>query len=312
MISRSATGYRRAAPFALGPCRVLSSYAVGNPSALKTILLVAMDPEIGELLAAIPNSKNWRVETAADTGGGLDCVDASAYDLILLDLAASGEAGLDLLHRIRVLRPSAKVIVMTAEAAPASVISSLREQAYGFFSKPYSSSAVEVLIQQALATPAWVDDIEVLSARPNWLTLRMRCKPETADRLVQFMRELKMDLPPAEREDIAMAFREVLMNAIEHGARNNPNKSLRVGYVRTARAVLYFVQDPGQGFRFEDLAHAAISNAPDAPAGHIAIRDEKGIRPGGFGILMARNLVDEMIYNEKGNEVLLIKYLKES
>jgi anti-sigma regulatory factor (Ser/Thr protein kinase) len=34
-----------------------------------------------------------------------------------------------------------------------------------------------------------------------------------------------------------------------------------------------------------------------------------GLRPGGFGILVAKQLVDEMFYNEYGNEVLLIKHL---
>ena len=42
---------------------------------------------------------------------------------------------------------------------------------------------------------------------------------------------------------------------------------------------------------------------------HAEIREKLGMRPGGFGILMTRQLVDELIYNEQGNEVLLIKYL---
>ena len=58
------------------------------------------------------------------------------------------------------------------------------------------------------------------------------------------------------------------------------------------------------------ITHAAIANPPDDPAHHLEIRAEKGVRPGGFGILLTRNLVDELIYNEKGNEVLFIKYLK--
>jgi hypothetical protein len=33
------------------------------------------------------------------------------------------------------------------------------------------------------------------------------------------------------------------------------------------------------------------------------------MRPGGFGILMARGVVDELIYSEVGNEVLMIKYV---
>jgi anti-sigma regulatory factor (Ser/Thr protein kinase) len=32
------------------------------------------------------------------------------------------------------------------------------------------------------------------------------------------------------------------------------------------------------------------------------------MRPGGFGIMLTKQLVDEVIYNEIGNEVLLIKH----
>jgi anti-sigma regulatory factor (Ser/Thr protein kinase) len=39
-------------------------------------------------------------------------------------------------------------------------------------------------------------------------------------------------------------------------------------------------------------------------------RSEAGLRPGGFGMLMVRQIVDELVYNERGNEVLMIKHLK--
>jgi hypothetical protein len=42
--------------------------------------------------------------------------------------------------------------------------------------------------------------------------------------------------------------------------------------------------------------------------GHIEIRKRSGMRPGGYGILIASGIVDEMIYSEVGNEVLLIKH----
>ena len=59
----------------------------------------------------------------------------------------------------------------------------------------------------------------------------------------------------------------------------------------------------------EDIPHAAVGNPPDSPIAHVEHREAQGLRPGGFGILLTRNLVDELIYNEKGNEVILIKYL---
>jgi anti-sigma regulatory factor (Ser/Thr protein kinase) len=74
--------------------------------------------------------------------------------------------------------------------------------------------------------------------------------------------------------------------------------------------VIYVIRDPGQGFSLDDVPHAAISNPPDEPLEHTEIRKNLGIRPGGFGILLTRNLVDDVIYSEKGNEVLLIKFLE--
>jgi hypothetical protein len=69
------------------------------------------------------------------------------------------------------------------------------------------------------------------------------------------------------------------------------------------------VRDPGKGFSLQDLPHAAISNPDGSPTEHAEVRDRLGLRPGGFGILLTRQLVDELIYNEAGNEALLIKHL---
>jgi hypothetical protein len=33
------------------------------------------------------------------------------------------------------------------------------------------------------------------------------------------------------------------------------------------------------------------------------------LQPGGFGLLLAKHIVDELIYGESGNDVILIKYL---
>jgi len=59
----------------------------------------------------------------------------------------------------------------------------------------------------------------------------------------------------------------------------------------------------------EDLAHAAVSYPIEEVAESARVRQEKGIRPGGFGILTSRALVDDLIYNEARNEVLFVKYL---
>jgi CheY-like chemotaxis protein/anti-sigma regulatory factor (Ser/Thr protein kinase) len=275
-----------------------------------TVLLVDADPAVHESLAAVLLRPEWHIDSAYDGLEGLARATARPYDLVLTDVQIPGMDGLELLHQIREMRPESKVMVMTADSTPDNIVRAIRDQAFGYLSKPFSPSSVADMIAEAVHTSHWQDDIEVLSASPQWISLRLRCKMETADRLMQYVREMEMDFPPRERDNIAAAFRELLMNAIEHGGESDPNKRVQVTYVRTTRALIYLIQDPGKGFSFDAIAHAAIANPPNEPARHLEIRAEQGVRPGGFGILLTRNLVDELIYSEKGNEVLFIKYLK--
>jgi anti-sigma regulatory factor (Ser/Thr protein kinase) len=165
------------------------------------------------------------------------------------------------------------------------------------------------MMRTAVTEPDWDDGIKVLSAEPHFLTLKIRCNIPTADRLQHFFGELKNDLDPEERSGIAMALREMLLNAIEHGGRLDPNEWVRVSRVRTQRSLVYYVEDPGAGFSRSSLEHCAIANTDGSPLDHLKIRERTGMRMGGFGMLMTKKLVDEVIYNQKGNEVILVKHL---
>jgi two-component system, OmpR family, response regulator len=273
------------------------------------ILIVDDDPDIHHLLAAALQGEPYQIEDRYDGLEALSLLETQPCDLVITDVRMPGLDGLDLLRRIHKVRPGTKVLVMTAESTPATVIRSLREQAVGYFSKPFSLDAVAQAVALALRTPDPQGDIEVLSAVPCWISLQLRCRLEITDRLVPFLREMATDLSEQEREDVGTAFRELLLNAIEHGGGSDPSKTVRVDYVRTAHSIIYKVWDPGNGFSFQNLPHAAISNQPDTPYQHCEIRSKLGLRPGGFGILVTRHLADELIYNEKGNEVLLIKHV---
>lgn len=73
--------------------------------------------------------------------------------------------------------------------------------------------------------------------------------------------------------------------------------------------VMCRVKDPGEGFTLEEIEHAAVSNPQDDPFRHMASREAKGLRPGSYGVLLTKKLVDDLLYDQKGNEVMLIKYL---
>jgi CheY-like chemotaxis protein/anti-sigma regulatory factor (Ser/Thr protein kinase) len=277
--------------------------------ATQRILIVDDDPDVHQLLGTALQAPDRELESAYDGLAGLASVQAAPFDLVLTDVNMPGMDGMTLLERIREIRPETRVVVMTVGSTPESLIRAIRERAFSYFSKPFTVGSVAEMVERALNSTPSADDIEVFSARPHWLSLRVRCKMETADRILHFLREMKTGLPFAEEENIAMAFREILLNAIEHGGGSDPAKRVFITYVRTRRALLYYIRDPGKGFSFEKLSHAAVANPDASPFEHVGVRQQLGLRPGGFGLLMTAQLVDELIYNEAGNEVLLVKYL---
>ena len=143
------------------------------------------------------------------------------------------------------------------------------------------------------------------------MTVRVSCRLLTAERLVRFITELQSSsLPSGERDLLLSAFREMLLNAMEHGAGFDSDKVIEVTAAKTARAIVYHFRDPGNGFDRAELNHCATSNSPEAILASAEKRIALGLRPGGFGMLIVRQIVDELVYNERGNEVLLIKHLR--
>ena len=279
-----------------------------SPITSRHALIVDSNPELNRMLATLFQREEWQLRVAASNTEALELARAQAYDLIITGGRSTGKEDIELLRRLRLVRPHTRLIIVTDEFTPGDVLAAIRERAFSYFSKPFSYERLEEMVRIAMSEPFWDDGIEVLSVVPNWVRLCVRCDLATANRLLQFYREAS-DLPDAETEEVAAAFREILINAMEHGAHFDPSQHVEVSYVRTKRMVLCRVKDPGQGFSLEELQHSAIANPDDEPFKHMETREAMGKRPGGFGILMAKRLVDDLIYNDKGNEVLLVKYL---
>jgi anti-sigma regulatory factor (Ser/Thr protein kinase)/CheY-like chemotaxis protein len=273
------------------------------PSLVKTALVVGSDEKVVEAVNKVLPS--WEIELAPTNRAALEMLRIRSYDLVLTGAETSAQEDVELLRRIRIVRPHVRLIVITSQSTPGDVIAAMREGAFSYFSEPYSMDALQQIVLLAATGPVWDEGIEVISATPQLIHLSVRCERRTADRLLQFIHEIP-DLASEEREAIGIAFREMLMNAMEHGANFNATQHVEISYVRAKQMVLARVKDPGDGFPVDEVRSAADTD----PVQLQKKREEQGLRPGGFGILLSQKVIDELIYGEKGNEVVLIKYLK--
>jgi CheY-like chemotaxis protein len=262
------------------------------------ILVVDDDRTTRELLRLQLRSAGYAVETAADGAAALARVRRKKFDLVLLDVWMPGMDGLTVLARLREEPSQPRVVVMTADDTSETLLRAIRAQAHRFVSKPFEPKQLVELVRSTLDSKPGVRPIEVVSARPDWVELVVPCDREAAERIQEFMARLDTDLPQDVRAGVGQAFRELLMNAIEWGGKLDPHQTVRISYLRARRMLLYRIADPGQGFSFEGLTHSALNNPPDQPIEHALEREKKGLRPGGFGLLMTRQTVDELLYNK--------------
>jgi anti-sigma regulatory factor (Ser/Thr protein kinase)/ActR/RegA family two-component response regulator len=260
--------------------------------------------EIGDSLAA----STLPLDYAAGHADALKRLRTRAFGVVITSAYNALEEGVAFLEEIRAIRPGIKCIVLAHHSTPEKVIAALRARVFACFTPPFDTHEIANLARSAASDNQWRDDIEILSARPGWVSVRVNCRLINAERLLSFAKELSAQLPEDAKQDIIQALREILLNAMEHGAAFNPEQVVEVTAIRTARAMVFRVRDPGAGFRPESLNHAASNSSPD-PTAHIAYREQEGMRAGGYGLLLASGTVDELIYNEIGNEAILIKYL---
>ena len=282
-----------------------------SPATARHVLVVDDDGALRHAISALLDEAGYRTEQASDGPEALRKLQQQPVDLLLLDIGLPGMNGLEVLAETRAQTTPPRVVMMTADDTPETLLRSFRAQAHRFIRKPFPPRRIVEVVNDVLtAPPAASLPIEVVSASPEWVEIVAPCSLEIGDRVREFVMQLDVTLPADVRESVAQAFRELLTNAIEWGGHLDPSRTVRISCLRTRRMLLYRIADPGEGFDITRLTHAAISNPDDDPLAHDRVRQEMGLRPGGLGLVMTRAFVDDIIYNEKRNEVVLVKYLE--
>lgn len=273
------------------------------------VLVVEHDPELREGVCASLTEAGLPAEGARTANEALDRIRRNHCDLVIFDVGLPQSNGFRFWDGFRALDAPPRAIMIIGDDVPVEKLRASGLRACRYVNKPVNRHLLVELAREVLALEGEGPPFEVVSLRPDWIELLVPCTIEASERSESFLEAVQAGIPAEAAEHVSKALHELMLNAVEWGGKLDPRRRVRVACVRTSRFILYRIADPGSGFKFSALEHAALNNPPDHPADHQKIRTSKGLRPGGFGILMARALVDELIYNDAQNEVILIKYL---
>jgi DNA-binding response OmpR family regulator len=269
-----------------------------------TALIVEDHPDQAEMVARLLRLHDY-VPIVAETGeSGLEMARELAPDIVLLDLMLPDINGFDVCRRLRSDRATmlTPVVMLTALGDSENRLRGFRVGANAYVTKPYG---MQELFDAIAAARAWRADIE-LEKMQGEIHVELNSEVTLLQDLNDFLMSLCKSTPLAHDQvmQLRQAVMEIAQNAIEWGNLHQSDRLVKITYRIFDERIEIVVRDQGTGFDLNNLPHAAI---PDDPFSHLDVRDKLGLRAGGFGLMICKGMVDELRYNDAGNEVTLIK-----
>jgi anti-sigma regulatory factor (Ser/Thr protein kinase) len=223
---------------------------------------------------------------------------------VLLDLMLPGRNGYDICQELKLDRETNRIpiIICTARTQHEDLLRGLRVGANFYLTKPFTIDQLRHAVEHVFD---WKKELEASGAGGE-IHFQLQSDTQYVEELNRMLSSLFLYSGLTEDQvfELTTAIREMGNNAIEWGNRKQVDRPVTVTYRIDAEKVVIVIRDEGPGFNRSELAHAAKA---DDPCAHMEVRETKGLRPGGFGIFMTRGLVDDLQYNDTGNEVRLTK-----
>lgn len=279
----------------------------------------------GQLLQ---HSSDLTVTYAADGAEALDQLRNTTPDLIVTDLHMPDMNGMQLLSSVRADYPGIPVILVTGHGSEAVAVEALQNGAASYVAKSRLSRDFLRTVLRVLAVAAEERDVSRLMehVHRNEIDFALENDPTlfpTVIRYVQGVAAALQTFDSTDRVRLGVAIDEALLNAHYHGnlevsselrdrddhsyfdlARRRTsqhpycNRRIKVNARFTRSELAIVVKDAGSGFDPSQL--------PD-------VTDEEHLAQShGRGILLMRTIMDEVTYNDVGNQVTLVKRTPEA
>ena len=278
-----------------------------------------------ELAGALVERAGWAACYAEDGQLALKAIEDESPDAILTDLQMPNLDGLQLVEKIRTLYPTTPVILMTGVGSEEVAAEALRVGATSYVPKQSLGADLEEALTQVLTIIHHRRDVSLGALfRHQESHFELGYEANGLATLVNHSQQCLGELEFADEAEllrVGMALTEALTNAVDHGnleldsalredgdgryeqAREerklaSPYRDRRVGMTQrfTPSEAVFVIRDEGPGFDPTQLPD------PTDP--------ENLMKACGRGMLLIRTFMDEVRFNDRGNEITMIKRCK--
>jgi DNA-binding response OmpR family regulator len=270
------------------------------------ILIVEDEKDVVRLLRMILTDRGYQCFDVPTGEKVFDFLDNQTVDVILLDIILPGMNGYEVCRRLKTHRQTnmIPVIMLTAKAFHEDVVHGLSVGADKYITKPFEQNNLLTEIEKQVQKKKELRESGILGE----IEFHIQSDLKYLEQLNEMTTLLFKYTPLTEKDitDIHFVLLELGKNAIEWGNKNQKELPVHIQYITDREKFTIHIRDHGSGFNFQRYLDSTY-----CLAGEYKIREKEKKRSGGLGIMLARVYMDEIQYNEKGNEVTLIKCFTE-
>ena len=271
----------------------------------RTALIIEDEQDMGSLLTETLRRWGFNATLFLQGSPAVGWVRHHQPDLVLLDLMLPDVDGYEICRELKLDRATnlVPIVMVTARTGREDRVRGLEVGANHYLTKPFTEAQLHRAVNEVLT---WREELQRRGAQGE-IHFQLRSDALYLEELNALLASLFFFTPLSQGQirQLISVVRELGANAIEWGHQRQVDRPLTVTYHIDQEKVSIIIRDTGPGFNPRELPHAARAGDP---LGHLLVRETLGLREGGFGILMARAMVDELHYNDKGNEVRLVKF----
>ncbi|HVC62271.1 MAG TPA: nitrogen regulation protein NR(I) [Acetobacteraceae bacterium] len=121
---------------------------------LPTVLVADDDRSIRTVLTQALGRSGYQVRSTGNAATLWRWVEDGEGDLVITDVVMPDENGLDLIPRIKRIRPDLRVVVMSAQSTLMTAVKAAQRGAFEYLPKPFDLQELLAVVARALAAPA--------------------------------------------------------------------------------------------------------------------------------------------------------------
>jgi CheY-like chemotaxis protein len=267
----------------------------------RRILIVDNNEELRSTLEHVLRDLGHTVVATGDRDDALSREDLDEFDLIISDLTDDADSGVQLLSELKRKRLLVPVVVSSDEAQQPGIVKAFKMGAANYLRLPYNKDELRNIVEKTLSYKLrFVDDLKVLPHVHEKIDFELPSDLSLMNGVLHYLLErvAKLGLIKPERSNLFVALDEAFVNAVKHGNRNDPSKMVRITAELSSSEARFTVEDEGNGFNVQEIPD------PCDPANLF--------KASGRGVLLIYNIMDEVKYNERGNQLTMVKRPEDS